>query len=221
MTGACPARPHERWDLAVIDRGEGAEKCRGPCLEPARFARLTRRPQRQRGPKARTPLSLSRKPLTWHSATDIDPTDRYHRCANRQEWCEPNDHPEPTRFARPTGRPQRQRGTKARTRLSIRKDGAQEKTRTSTPIRELAPEASASTNSATWACRGSAGDTALRRGCQRLDAARGRRRAEGAGRHAPERLRRMDRCGEFWSIRCRRPMFYASPVVCDLERSPS
>tara|TARA_B100001057_G_scaffold88297_1_gene84397 strand:- start:127 stop:324 length:198 start_codon:yes stop_codon:yes gene_type:complete len=31
------------------------------------------------------------------------------------------------------------------------KDGAQEKTRTSTPLRELAPEASASTNSATWA----------------------------------------------------------------------
>ena len=29
--------------------------------------------------------------------------------------------------------------------------GAQEKTRTSTPVRILAPEASASTNSATWA----------------------------------------------------------------------
>ena len=29
--------------------------------------------------------------------------------------------------------------------------GAQEKTRTSTPFRTLAPEASASTNSATWA----------------------------------------------------------------------
>ena len=32
--------------------------------------------------------------------------------------------------------------------------GAQEKTRTSTPIRALAPEASASTNSATWALTG-------------------------------------------------------------------
>ncbi len=31
--------------------------------------------------------------------------------------------------------------------------GAQEKTRTSTPFRTLAPEASASTNSATWAKR--------------------------------------------------------------------
>jgi hypothetical protein len=30
-------------------------------------------------------------------------------------------------------------------------NGAQEKTRTSTPLRVLAPEASASTNSATWA----------------------------------------------------------------------
>lgn len=30
-------------------------------------------------------------------------------------------------------------------------DGAQKKTRTSTPFRELAPEASASTNSAIWA----------------------------------------------------------------------
>ena len=30
-------------------------------------------------------------------------------------------------------------------------NGAQEKTRTSTLLRELAPEASASTNSATWA----------------------------------------------------------------------
>jgi hypothetical protein len=30
-------------------------------------------------------------------------------------------------------------------------DGAQEKTRTSTTLRPLAPEASASTNSATWA----------------------------------------------------------------------
>jgi hypothetical protein len=30
-------------------------------------------------------------------------------------------------------------------------DGAQEKTRTSTTLRSLAPEASASTNSATWA----------------------------------------------------------------------
>jgi hypothetical protein len=29
--------------------------------------------------------------------------------------------------------------------------GAQERTRTSTPLRELAPEASASANSATWA----------------------------------------------------------------------
>ena len=35
-------------------------------------------------------------------------------------------------------------------------DGAQEKTRTSTPFRELAPEASASTNSATWASEGAA-----------------------------------------------------------------
>ncbi len=33
----------------------------------------------------------------------------------------------------------------------FRNFGAQEKTRTSTPIRALAPEASASTNSATWA----------------------------------------------------------------------
>ena len=32
-----------------------------------------------------------------------------------------------------------------------RVDGAQEKTRTSTSFRKLAPEASASTNSATWA----------------------------------------------------------------------
>ena len=34
---------------------------------------------------------------------------------------------------------------------SHEKNGAQERTRTSTPIRALAPEASASTNSATWA----------------------------------------------------------------------
>ena len=33
----------------------------------------------------------------------------------------------------------------------IEKHGAQERTRTSTPLRELAPEASASANSATWA----------------------------------------------------------------------
>ena len=33
------------------------------------------------------------------------------------------------------------------------KYGAQERTRTSTPLRELAPEASASANSATWALR--------------------------------------------------------------------
>ena len=32
--------------------------------------------------------------------------------------------------------------------------GAQERTRTSTPVRALAPEASASTSSATWAVRG-------------------------------------------------------------------
>src|ERR1700689_2848689 len=32
-------------------------------------------------------------------------------------------------------------------------NGAQERTRTSTPLRELAPEASASANSATWAMR--------------------------------------------------------------------
>src|ERR1035441_1209781 len=32
-------------------------------------------------------------------------------------------------------------------------NGAQERTRTSTPLRELAPEASASANSATWAIR--------------------------------------------------------------------
>ena len=36
----------------------------------------------------------------------------------------------------------------------VRADGAQERTRTSTPLRALAPEASASTNSATWAARG-------------------------------------------------------------------
>ena len=34
---------------------------------------------------------------------------------------------------------------------AVAKDGAQERTRTSTPLRALAPEASASTNSATWA----------------------------------------------------------------------
>ena len=33
----------------------------------------------------------------------------------------------------------------------MKKYGAQERTRTSTPLRELAPEASASANSATWA----------------------------------------------------------------------
>ena len=33
-------------------------------------------------------------------------------------------------------------------------NGAQERTRTSTPLRELAPEASASANSATWALTG-------------------------------------------------------------------
>ena len=34
---------------------------------------------------------------------------------------------------------------------SVKENGAQEKTRTSTALRPLAPEASASTNSATWA----------------------------------------------------------------------
>jgi hypothetical protein len=36
-------------------------------------------------------------------------------------------------------------------RLVANMYGAQERTRTSTPLRELAPEASASANSATWA----------------------------------------------------------------------
>ena len=42
----------------------------------------------------------------------------------------------------------------SRVRVNCRwntKNGAQERTRTSTPLRELAPEASASANSATWA----------------------------------------------------------------------
>ena len=42
--------------------------------------------------------------------------------------------------------------------------GAQERTRTSTPIRALAPEASASTSSATWAVRGAC--KALKHSCQ-------------------------------------------------------
>src|SRR6056297_760488 len=45
--------------------------------------------------------------------------------------------------------------------------GAQERTRTSTPVRALAPEASASTSSATWAGVVSAGNTPRRGGCQR------------------------------------------------------
>ena len=48
------------------------------------------------------------------------------------------------------------------------RSGAQEKTRTSTPLRELAPEASASTNSATWAGCVSAGDNSADPSCQRL-----------------------------------------------------
>ncbi len=36
-------------------------------------------------------------------------------------------------------------------KMIISENGAQEKTRTSTTLRPLAPEASASTNSATWA----------------------------------------------------------------------
>lgn len=35
----------------------------------------------------------------------------------------------------------------------VGKDGAQERTRTFTAVKPLAPEASASTNSTTWACR--------------------------------------------------------------------
>jgi hypothetical protein len=49
-------------------------------------------------------------------------------------------------------------GTRASDKLVSRSErnfsylyGAQERTRTSTPLRELAPEASASANSATWA----------------------------------------------------------------------
>src|SRR6202050_4719798 len=43
-------------------------------------------------------------------------------------------------------------------------NGAQERTRTSTPLRELAPEASASANSATWAFRAAKrGETILPR----------------------------------------------------------
>src|ERR1039457_4177387 len=44
-------------------------------------------------------------------------------------------------------------------------NGAQERTRTSTPLRELAPEASASANSATWAFRAAKrGESILPRG---------------------------------------------------------
>jgi hypothetical protein len=39
----------------------------------------------------------------------------------------------------------------SRVHNSFKMNGAQERTRTSTPLRELAPEASASANSATWA----------------------------------------------------------------------
>ena len=46
-------------------------------------------------------------------------------------------------------------------------DGAQERTRTSTSIQTLAPEASASTNSATWAGVVSAGNTPGGKACQR------------------------------------------------------
>ena len=45
--------------------------------------------------------------------------------------------------------------------------GAQERTRTSTSIQTLAPEASASTNSATWAGVVSAGNTPGGKACQR------------------------------------------------------
>ena len=47
-------------------------------------------------------------------------------------------------------------------------NGAQERTRTSTSIRTLAPEASASTNSATWAGVRSAVGKEAQRACQRL-----------------------------------------------------
>src|ERR1700735_4919693 len=40
---------------------------------------------------------------------------------------------------------------RANNRRKTKLNGAQERTRTSTPLRELAPEASASANSATWA----------------------------------------------------------------------
>jgi hypothetical protein len=55
-------------------------------------------------------------------------------------------------------------------------NGAQERTRTSTPLRELAPEASASANSATWAQgaakRGRIMMPLLAQICQLKDAAR-------------------------------------------------
>ncbi len=54
------------------------------------------------------------------------------------------------------------------TQFPERSRGAQEKTRTSTPLRELAPEASASTNSATWAGHVSGGDIGAGRPCQRV-----------------------------------------------------
>src|SRR3954471_24648059 len=53
-------------------------------------------------------------------------------------------------FVRPSGWRIRNRSEPAATE-NHRSDGAQERTRTSTTLRSLAPEASASTNSATWA----------------------------------------------------------------------
>ena len=54
----------------------------------------------------------------------------------------------------------------------VRWHGAQERTRTSTPLRPLAPEASASTNSATWAAR--AGSCMSSAGARQLESAVGR-----------------------------------------------
>src|SRR5690348_5829113 len=58
--------------------------------------------------------------------------------------------------------------------LGLRGDGAQERTRTFTAVKPLAPEASASTNSATWACHVGMGalTTDRSRACQ-IDAAQG------------------------------------------------
>src|SRR5690349_23594878 len=86
--------------------------------------------------------------------------------------------------------PIRRTSRRARQHLGLKWLGAQERTRTFTAVKPLAPEASASTNSATWACHVGMGalTTDRSRACQ-IDAAQGNYPVQG-GRDGVSRFAR-------------------------------